>query len=50
MNNMEEIIKQFPKLTENQVYQFEKLQDLYQDWMGYLENDDYWVPDPELAY
>jgi len=29
---MEEIIKQFPKLTENQVYQFEKLQDLYQDW------------------
>jgi hypothetical protein len=21
-----------------------------QDWMGYLENDDYWVPDPELAY
>lgn len=32
MNNMEEIIKQFPKLTENQVYQFKKLQDLYQDW------------------
>jgi len=21
-----------------------------QDWMGYLENDNYWVPDPELAY
>ena len=21
-----------------------------QDWMGYLENDDYWVPDSELAY
>jgi len=20
------------------------------DWMGYLENDDYWVPDIELAY
>lgn len=20
------------------------------DWMGYLENDDYWVPDQELAY
>jgi len=20
------------------------------DWMGYLENDDYWVPDYELAY
>ena len=32
MNNMEEIIKQFPKLTENQIHQFEKLQDLYQDW------------------
>jgi len=21
-----------------------------QDWMGYMENDDYWVPDVELAY
>ena len=21
-----------------------------QDWMGYLENDDSWVPDHELAY
>ena len=21
-----------------------------QDWMGYLESDDYWVPDSELAY
>jgi hypothetical protein len=21
-----------------------------QDWMGYLENDDSWVPDSELAY
>ena len=20
------------------------------DWMGYLANDDYWVPDEELAY
>jgi len=20
------------------------------DWMGYLGNDDYWVPDTELAY
>jgi len=20
------------------------------DWMGYLESDDYWVPDSELAY
>lgn len=32
MKYMEAIIKQFPKLTENQLYQFEKLQDLYQDW------------------
>jgi len=21
-----------------------------QDWMGYLESDDWWVPDSELAY
>jgi hypothetical protein len=21
-----------------------------QDWMGYLEEDNYWVPDHELAY
>jgi hypothetical protein len=21
-----------------------------QDWMGYLEEDDCWVPDSELAY
>ena len=21
-----------------------------QDWRGYLESDDYWVPDHELAY
>jgi hypothetical protein len=21
-----------------------------QDWMGYLEDDDSWVPDSELAY
>ena len=32
MNNMEDIIKQFPKLTENQIHQFEQLKDLYQDW------------------
>jgi 16S rRNA (guanine527-N7)-methyltransferase len=32
MKYMESIIKQFPKLTENQLHQFEKLQDLYQDW------------------
>jgi 16S rRNA (guanine527-N7)-methyltransferase len=29
---MEEIIKQFPNLTENQLLQFEKLEALYQDW------------------
>ena len=29
---MEEIVKQFPNLTENQILQFEKLEALYQDW------------------
>jgi len=29
---MEEIIKQFPNLTENQILQFQKLEALYQDW------------------
>ena len=29
---MEEILKQFPKLTENQILQFQKLESLYQDW------------------
>ncbi|TBX69526.1 16S rRNA (guanine(527)-N(7))-methyltransferase RsmG [Flavobacterium silvisoli] len=29
---MEEIIKQFSNLTENQVLQFQKLEALYQDW------------------
>ncbi|PJE42406.1 MAG: 16S rRNA (guanine(527)-N(7))-methyltransferase RsmG [Flavobacterium sp.] len=29
---MEEIIKQFPNLTENQLVQFEKLESLYHDW------------------
>jgi 16S rRNA (guanine527-N7)-methyltransferase len=29
---MEEIIKQFPNLTENQILQFQKLEVLYQDW------------------
>lgn len=29
---MEEILKQFPNLTENQRLQFEKLQVLYEDW------------------
>ena len=29
---MEEIINQFPNLTENQIQQFQKLEALYQDW------------------
>jgi len=29
---MEEILKQFPNLTDNQIQQFEKLQNLYEDW------------------
>ena len=29
---MEEIIKQFPNLTENQILQFQKLEALYQEW------------------
>lgn len=29
---MEEILKQFPNLTDNQIQQFEKLQFLYEDW------------------
>jgi len=29
---MEEIIKQFPNLTENQILQFQKLESLYQNW------------------
>lgn len=29
---MEEILKQFPNLAENQILQFQKLQGLYEDW------------------
>jgi 16S rRNA (guanine527-N7)-methyltransferase len=29
---MEEILKQFPDLTDNQILQFQKLEVLYQDW------------------
>lgn len=29
---MEEILQQFPNLTENQILQFQKLEALYQDW------------------
>lgn len=29
---MEEILKQFPNLTENQIQQFQQLQSLYEDW------------------
>lgn len=32
INFMQEILKHFPKLTEEQVLQFEKLQFLYEDW------------------
>jgi len=32
IKKMEEILKQFPNLTENQRLQFEKLQSLYEDW------------------
>jgi len=31
-NKMQEILKQFPNLTENQQLQFARLQDLYEDW------------------
>lgn len=30
--HMEEILKYFPNLTENQIEQFRKLEELYQDW------------------
>ena len=29
---MDEILKQFPDLSENQTLQFQKLQALYEDW------------------
>ena len=29
---MEEILKQFPNLSDNQILQFQKLQSLYEDW------------------
>ena len=29
---MEEILKQFPNLTDNQILQFQKLEELYYDW------------------
>ena len=29
---MEEILKQFPNLTENQILQFQKMEELYYDW------------------
>ena len=29
---MEEILKQFPDLSDNQILQFQKLQSLYEDW------------------
>ena len=32
IKNMEEILNQFPNLSENQIHQFDKLYALYQDW------------------
>jgi 16S rRNA (guanine527-N7)-methyltransferase len=29
---MDEILKQFPNLSDNQILQFQKLQSLYEDW------------------
>ena len=29
---MEQIIKYFPKLSDNQIHQYEMLMDLYKDW------------------
>ncbi|MDP5097099.1 MAG: class I SAM-dependent methyltransferase, partial [Flavobacterium sp.] len=29
---MDEILKQFPNLSDNQILQFQKLQALYEDW------------------
>ena len=44
MNSIElsELIEEF---REIEIYGSEPA-----DWMGYLESDDYWVPDVELVY
>ena len=33
---MDEILKQFPNLSDNQILQFQKLQSLYEDWNAKL--------------
>jgi len=40
--NLSEFIEEF---RENEIYETDP-----QDWRGYLADDDYWVPDPELVY
>ena len=40
--NLSEFIEEF---RENEIYETDP-----QDWRGYLAEDDYWVPDPELVY
>ena len=43
--NSVELSELIDEIREIQIYGSEPA-----DWMGYLENDDYWVPDHELAY
>jgi hypothetical protein len=40
--NLSEFIEEF---REHEIYETDP-----QDWRGYLADDDYWVPDPELVY
>ena len=40
--DLSELIDEFREIT---LYDYDP-----QDRMGYLESDDYWVPDHELAY
>ena len=40
--NLSEFIEEF---RESEIYETDP-----QDWRGYLADDDYWVPDPELVY
>ena len=40
--NLSEFIEEF---RESEIYETDA-----QDWRGYLSDDDYWLPDPELVY
>jgi hypothetical protein len=40
--DLSELIDEFREIT---LYDYDP-----QDWMGYLESDDYYVPDHELVY